>query len=371
MIDIDIAEKIDEVVGEVNIVTFDMTFGEIVHLYEAEEFIIQPEYQRLFRWTDEQKSRLIESILLNFPIPQIFVIERSDSVFELIDGLQRISSVIQFMNPSILKLGSTPDSFPPLVLQGCDLVKNLNGYTFEKLPLRLKLTIKRSAIRMVIIKKKSQDFLRYAMFKRLNTGGANLEPQEIRNCSARMMGDKGISFYTFLSEKAQHPSFKNCTKTLSRSAREKRGDEELVLRFFASKNAPGLFNENITDWLDDYMEKIILEDNFEYEREETLFDKVFTFLEQTMGEDAFIQYRDGNPYRDLAPTYYEAITVGTVRVLEKIQTLSHDTIKQKIVETVQSDLFKSYTGSGTSKQSKLQGRIKTIEDALLELVENE
>ncbi|MEP0749281.1 DUF262 domain-containing protein [Trichocoleus sp. AS-A1] len=96
-------EIIDQKIGEVRTEALDLSFGEIVNLHAADELIIQPEYQRLFRWSDVKKSRLIESILLELPIPQIFVIENSTGVLELIDGLQRVSSVIQFIDASALK----------------------------------------------------------------------------------------------------------------------------------------------------------------------------------------------------------------------------------------------------------------------------
>src|SRR6185369_5990798 len=101
----------------------DLSYGEIVNLHANKELIIQPEYQRLFRWSPEQKSRLIESILIELPIPQIFVIENADGVYELIDGLQRISSVLQFVDPTAIGL----DGF---ALEGCDIIPDLNdkGY---------------------------------------------------------------------------------------------------------------------------------------------------------------------------------------------------------------------------------------------------
>src|SRR5436190_1903675 len=112
---VDLVDVIDKRIGEVRFDTIDLSFGEITSLYKNAELVIQPEYQRLFRWSDDQKSRLVESILLELPIPQIFVIENESGVLELIDGLQRVSSVIQFMDAHSLKL-------PPLVLSGCDLV---------------------------------------------------------------------------------------------------------------------------------------------------------------------------------------------------------------------------------------------------------
>ncbi|MEH1986346.1 DUF262 domain-containing protein [Nostoc sp.] len=353
---------IDEKIGEVRTESLDLSFGEIVNLYSSKELVIQPEYQRLFRWSDAQKSRLIESILLELPIPQIFVIERTDGVLELIDGLQRVSSVIQFINPSVLNLES-------LVLQGCDLVKDLDGKKFEDLPIRLRLTIKRSSVRTVVIKRQSKSFLRYAMFKRLNTGGEILDPQEIRNCSARMVGDDGINFYTFIQKKASHPAFINCTQTLAPVEKEKKGDEELVLRFLATKNAQNLFKGSVRDWLDNYLEKIILKEiDFDYENEEEQFDRLFTFLSNALGEEAFVKYRGNNPIGGLAPAYYEAITVGTLNALDQIRNVPTNVVKQKVIDTVQSELFRNYTGSGANKRASLIGRIDTIKNALLELV---
>jgi len=139
-------EIIDKRIGEVRTKSLDFSFGEIVNLYAANELIIQPEYQRLFRWSDVKKSRLIESILLDLPIPQIFVIENSNGVLELIDGLQRVSSVIQFIDTSALTALEGEEPLPPLQLQGCDLIRELNDKTFNDLSLTLKLRIKRSSI---------------------------------------------------------------------------------------------------------------------------------------------------------------------------------------------------------------------------------
>lgn len=360
-------EIINKKIGEVRTESLDLSFGEIVNLHSSlpKEIIIDPEYQRLFRWSNEQKSRLIESILLELPIPQIFVIERENGVLELIDGLQRISSVIQFINPSVLP---DPEHQKPLVLQGCDLIKELNGNTFEDLPLTLRLRIKRSSLRTVIIKRQSESFLRYEMFKRLNTGGAILDPQEIRNCSARMVGETGIQFYTFIQQKASYPNFMNCIETLAQVEKDKKGDEELVLRFFATKNARELFKDSVRDWLDTYMEKILLQEkDFNYKREEEQFNKLFDFLSNTLGEGAFVKYKGEKPIGALAPAYYEAITVGTFNALDKISNIPNERVKKKIIETIQTDEFRENTGPGANRLSKLKGRIKVIENALLEL----
>ena len=149
-----IEQQIDKKIGEVRTESLDLSFGEIINLYTNKELIIQPVYQRLFRWSSQQKSRLIESVLLELPIPQIFTIENSDGVLELIDGLQRISSVIQFIDSKVIDLD-------PLVLEGCDQINDLNNERYDDLPMRLKLRLKRSSVRTVVIShSKKQDLLR-------------------------------------------------------------------------------------------------------------------------------------------------------------------------------------------------------------------
>ncbi len=347
---------------EVRTDTLDLTFGEIANLYYQQELVIQPEYKRLFRWSEEQKSRLIESIILELPIPQIFIIENNNGTLELIDGLQRICSFIQFINSASLDL-------KPLVLQGCDIIPDINGMIFEDLPLRLKLRIKRSVIRTVIIKKQNHPFSRYVMFKRLHWGGSILSSQELRNCLALLIGDEGVRFHNFLQRQSYHSAFINCTETLSDVDKEQRGSEELVLRFLASKNALELFRGSVQEWLDEYMENILSKKKkFEYEIEEKIFNKVFTFLSKIMGSGAFVKYRDNSPIGGLIPTYYEAISVGTLHSLKQIIDLPTDLVKQRIIDTVQTEEFRQYINSGANRRENLHGRINTIKNALLELV---
>ncbi|MBD4616721.1 DUF262 domain-containing protein [Xanthomonas citri pv. citri] len=160
---------------------------------------MRPEYQRLFRWTIEQRSRLIESIVLGLPIPPIFLIEGQSGILELIDGLQRTSSVLQFLDHGAI-------NEPELRLAGCDIVNELNSKVFSELPLTVRLKIKRSPIRATIINKSGDAFVKYEMFKRLNTGGSLLSSQEIRNCSSRMV-EGGDLFYDAIQEMAKYPSF--------------------------------------------------------------------------------------------------------------------------------------------------------------------
>ena len=352
---------IDARIGEVRTDALDLSFGEIVNLHSAKELIIQPEYQRLFRWSIEQRSRLIESILLELPIPQIFVIENPDGVLELIDGLQRVSSMIQFLNAPVLELD-------PLRLDGCDLIKDLNGKTFEDLPLNLRHRLKRASVRTIVIKRQSKSFLRYEMFKRLNTGGSLLSPQEIRNCSARMLGEDGTKFYAFLQRLASSGDFRTCTEPLPQEGREQRADEELVLRFLACKNSQDLFKGSVRDWLDSVMEGILLKTiPFDAAAEERSFSEVFSFLAATFGEGAFVKYRGIAPLGGLAPAYYEAVSIGTLNSLAQIRNKPPEAVRNAVIQTVQSEDFRSATGPGANSKEKLRTRIRLIGEAFARL----
>lgn len=353
----DLVDVIDKRIGEVRFDTIDLSFGEISSLYKNSELVIQPEYQRLFRWSDDQKSRLVESILLELPIPQIFVIENESGVLELIDGLQRVSSVIQFMDAPSLKL-------EPLVLSGCDLVPELNGIDFETLPLKLRLQLRRSAVRTVIIKRQSQSFLRYEMFKRLNTGGASLSHQEVRNCSARML-EEGTKFYEFIQKLASTSYYKSTTSSISSTDFDQKGDEELVLRYLALKNSMGTYKGSVKDWLDGYMEDVIFKKiEFDYSKEEAEFKALFGFIDECMADTAFVKWRNSQPIGSLAPAYFEAVTAGFRQQYQKLQKVDKSKIKLAVASGVESQAFKSFTGPGANSRPKLEGRIAVISNTL-------
>lgn len=351
-------EQIDEQIGEVRTDSLDLSFGEIANMKKSNELVIQPEYQRLFRWSDEQRSRLIESILLELPIPQIFVIENRDGVFELIDGLQRVSSVLQFIEPEAIDL-------EPLQLDGCDIIKGLNDTKFGDLPLSLKLRVKRSTVRTIVIKRQSKSFLRYEMFKRLNTGGSLLSPQEIRNCSSRMLGEEGARFYAFLQELSENPGFVATTQTLAAQDVELKGNEELVLRFFAAKNSRETFRGNVRDWLDSYMEAILLETvAFDFDTEKQIFNDVFSEIDEKLGESAFVKFRGDSPIGGLAPAYFEGISIGCSNVLDVFKTKDPVNARKAITQLVQSEPFRAVTGPGANNRTKLETRISLSSEAI-------
>lgn len=339
---------------EIRTTAVDFSFGELLNLHKEREIIIRPEYQRLFRWSVEQRSRLVESIILGLPIPPIFLIEGDDGVLELIDGLQRTSSVIQFLDHDSIDQ-------PELVLAGCDIMKDLNGLSFQKLPLVVRLKVKRSPIRATIINKSGDAFVKFEMFKRLNTGGSLLSPQEIRNCSSRMV-DGGDVFYDAIQEMAKFEPFIKAISRLPKSFIEKRANEELVLRFFAVTDYKDKYKGNIEEWLDCFMEDILFKNvSFDLSKQRRKFEWVFSLIHEKAHDKAFTRFNDtGQPIGRLAPAYFEASVCAFMDNQESIKKMSSEDVIEKLKSAFSSKKFKDATGSGANTIQKLRDRIEAV-----------
>lgn len=345
---------------------FDLSFNELADMYENGELNINPDFQRLFRWSDSKQSRFIESLVLEMPIPPIYVTETEEKQYDLIDGLQRISSYLHFRG--ILKNAEHLDikEGDKLKLIDCDIVSELDGNTFDDLPSSLQIRIKRSFIRMQIIRKDSDPMFRYHMFKRLNTGGEILEPQEVRNCTIRILN---VKFPDYLRQLSNKPYFQTVTSNISDQKSKNAYREELVLKFFAFKNNRENYVKNVQEFLDAYMEGVALPEDqeghisFNYSKEEQVFDKVFKTLELTMGERAFSSNNKAqdNLQENFRSYHYEVFTQAIVLLLDKIDINNDEHMKMiedKILEIkLDSEFISMTTGGGKNTKNALDERI--------------
>lgn len=342
-------ENIDSQIIKIRTKSLDVSFNELYDMYKNNELTISPDYQRLFRWEEEKQSRFVESLILEMPVPPIFVIETEDGVYELIDGLQRISSYLHFRGE---RLGETKDDF--LVLHGCDIVEDLNGITFDLLPKALQIKIKRSFVRMEVIKKESETSLKYHMFKRLNTGGELLSAQEIRNCTIRLLGSKGIDF---LEECSKNTDFTAVINRVALEKRKTRYDQELILRFFAIKNDIDNYKYPVTEYLTRYLEKITTgEASFDYEKEKHIFEKTFQFINENWGEEAFSgKTINGTIRNEFVLYYFDGIAISTALLIDQIMDYDNiDKVVQIINEIKYGTELQSYkTGSVNGVKSRI------------------
>ncbi|MEV4558284.1 DUF262 domain-containing protein [Kitasatospora sp. NPDC049285] len=363
----ELIQAVDQKITAVRTQSIDFSFNELADMYESEELIIDPEFQRMFRWTEGAQARFIESLLLELPVPPIFLIERDDRVYELIDGLQRISSFLHFRG----ELEVDGEKLPPLVLSDCDIVPELNGRTHANLPRALGIKLKRSYIRAEILRKESDPRLRYYMFKRLNTGGEELSKQEVRNATIRLLSNE---FNQYIIELSRNSDFMFCSETLTENARREKFDQELVLRFFAFKNAGSTYRHDIADFLTDYMEDISdpsSTSQFDYVREREVFEKTFKVIRviadvmeigpRVMGTVS----RTGDPRWQFSVYHYEGIVLGIQRVLDRLDP-SDSTQMARIAEVVRGGKsdpdFLRATGGGKNDRNSLRARISYFAD---------
>ena len=354
-------ENVDSQIVNIRTKSLDVSFNELYDMYQNKELTISPDYQRLFRWEEEKQSRFIESLILEMPVPPIFVIETDDGVYELIDGLQRISSYLHFRGEKL-----DGDNFEPLVLQGCDIVTELNNLSFKLLPKALQIKIKRSFVRMEVIKKESEDSLKYHMFKRLNTGGELLSAQEIRNCTVRLLGSEAIDF---LEKCSKNEDFKLIVSRIGSDKEQLQYKQELVLRYLAMKNNIENYKYPVTEYLTNYLEDITTEKlDFNYDKEWDVFCKTSLFIAENFGEDAFSGKTKGGDYRNEFILYYfDALFVPIAKLIDSILDYADS---KKVVERINEIKFgeelKSYK---TGSVNGVKTRIKLFMEGVQEILE--
>lgn len=182
-------EELEEAKRSVTTDSIQISIGEIVSMYSQGELDIIPDFQRLFRWGIEKKTAFIESILIGIPVPPAFAFENSDGTWELIDGLQRISTILEFMG--ILR---DPDdrtkTLPASKLCSATYLKSLKGVSWagdlvedSTLDKSLQLFFRRSRLDFQVLKHPSDPKTKFDLFQRLNRGGEYANEQEIRTCS--------------------------------------------------------------------------------------------------------------------------------------------------------------------------------------------
>jgi len=218
---------------------YPMSIGELTNLYRDGELIIRPEFQRFFRWSSTQKSQLVESILLGIPLPSIFVAQTKDGKWELVDGLQRISTILELQGELRDANGRV---LPPLRLEATKYLPALEGRIWESASIPESLTdaqrldVKRSKIDIKIIKRDSSPQAKFDLFQRLNSYGTTLNSQELRSA---LIVSVSPEFLVWMETLSNYESFVESTQLSDRMI-EERFDLELITRFIILHNRPSI-----------------------------------------------------------------------------------------------------------------------------------
>ncbi|WP_439427103.1 DUF262 domain-containing protein [Micromonospora sp. LA-10] len=336
-----------------------MSIGELVNLYKSRELVIRPEYQRLFRWPLEKKSRLIESILLGIPLPSIFVMQRHDGIWEVIDGLQRISTILEFMGELVDE--ATGEPVPASSLTATKYLQSLAGMTFESdeaptLTPGQRIGLKRSKIDVKILLPESDDKAKYELFDRLNSGGETASDQEVRNVQL-LMADR--SFFQWLTELRDNEDFKDCTLVTSRQG-EQQYDLELVCRFLALLGSSDDELKGMLD-VDSYLTERMLASATDpsYDRSSVadIFSGTFALLNDALGAECFRRY---DPPKErfvggLLVSAFEAVTTGVASNLGawRANTARKAELRKKVVELWDLAAFRAQSRGGVRGTTRI------------------
>lgn len=333
-----------------------MSISEWVSLYESEEIDIHPEFQRFYRWSEKQKTDLIESILLGIPIPPVFVSQRADGIWDVVDGLQRLSTIYQFMGTLKNESG---DFFPPLILTGTKYLPSLKGKKWNdpddpenSLSQELRLIIKRSKINVSIILKESDEDAKYDLFQRLNTGGSSLSPQEIRNCILVMLNK---DFFIWLQDLSRYQSFQESI-SLSDRPLEEAYDMELALRFIVFS----LIDErdlssigDVGEFITEKMSAISTDLSFDKQSFESLFKKTFDLLNQELGDRSFKRYYSLKDkfMGGFLVSQYEVVAYGLAYALNEGNVVGN--VREKVASIWSNTEFTNWSGAGITATRRL------------------
>lgn len=215
------------------------------------ELILEPGFQRHYVWDRQRAGRFIESLLLGWPVPALFLAENLDGTVDVIDGHQRLETLFRFMQP--LLAGPSGERWRkvkglfanPLMLTGCEVRTDLNGRDITALNIsdRSKLWDRQQSV--IRVKKESNPDMKFKLFARLNLGAMTLNPQELRNCLYRG------PYNNLIAQLAEDPKV---LKVFGRREPDKRmNDRERVLRFFALAHRRESYRTPFRSFLNDEM----------------------------------------------------------------------------------------------------------------------
>lgn len=321
--------------GEMRIVTEQgrINLDSIVTLLESKQngknkYILNPEYQRRKRWTNKQKSLLIESFIINVPIPPIFLYEVEYAVYEVMDGLQRLTTIYDFYKERF-------------ALASLEYWKELEGRKYSELPENVKAGIDRRYLSSIILleetakNKEEAENLKQIVFERLNSGGEKLTPQETRNalyngrfnqmCVKLAENLHFRKMWNFpLEEEVENLLLKSEDELKDTNysindikSYRKMDDVELVLRFFAYRHIEKMTSP-VEKFLDNYLKQANKYSDETIESLQKLFIDTVELIYDVLEDKAFSlpQKENSQEYKSPTKTIYDSMMQAFAKNIE-------------------------------------------------------
>jgi len=324
---------------------------------------LRPEYQRRLRWSAKKKSLLIESLLLNIPIPPVYFFENDLARYEVMDGQQRLNAVHEFLENDF-------------ALVGMDKLSFLNGRRYNRLPPKVRRGLERASVSAIVLLQETRTdeddpyLVRRYVFERLNTGGEKLNAQELRNSIY-----KG-SFNELIVDLARNASFCRIfdipvyaavddNEYYENEARQKNtlyrtmGDCQLVLRSFALMDDDRIVG-SMRSILDRCMQENRDISQIEIEAKRNSFTTVIEGCEAMFGDQSFRLLPDRSGRRRVSAALYDAVTVSLMRRIDDLpRFVDKGNAIQTRIEALLADKPELMTGQANTSNS-IKDRLKAI-----------
>lgn len=309
--------------------------------------LVLPEIQREYVWDDGRASRLIESLLLNIPIPVLYFAETEDAKLEIIDGHQRVNSVARYLENQFQ-------------LSGLAVLADLRGLRFFELPPREQRFLTTRTMRAVVIQVDSHPNMKFEIFERLNTGAVVLNAQELRNSLYRG------PFNRMLRELVHNKAFRQAVGT--KTPRKRMVDEELLLRFFALGAGLPAYRPPLKRFLNEYMRSVQNASPVTLDALRETFERTIESVSRTLGDGAF-RVTDGRG-RPQEPAVNRALFDAQMLAFSwagPVPTEKRDSVKRSVGslndDLAFADSIRRATGDRARTLYRVQSTVRALEEA--------
>lgn len=333
----------------------DMSLATVAAMVDKQAIDTQPAYQRRERWHKKRQSALIESFLLNIPIPPVYLAEEAYGKYTVIDGKQRILAITRFMQNQ-------------LELAELQKFRELEGYTFAKLPTELRNALEiRPYVRVVTLLKQSDPELKYEVFERLNTGGEALYAQEIRNAAFR--GKLNDLLFELSGSAFLRKQLKISKET--EPAYLQMQDVEYVLRFFTMRKYWQDFSGDYRRSMDKFMEENRDPTTSQLRTMRRDFQQALARCEALWGDHAFKRFDGSGVRNQFLAGMYDAQMVA----VDLLSSQQSALLAQKVTDVRKATRklfeatgeFESWVRYGTNTKASVRNRVQAVKSMLVSL----
>ena len=336
-----------------NLYPIDYPFETLVERVKNEKLILNPEFQRKYKWDkdgNERASKFIESCLMRIPLPACYFAEREDNKQEVIDGVQRITTILKFFNNDFS-------------LEGLSIFTELEGKKFRDLG-DLISELETTTIRCIVLRKDNRRELVNEIFARLNQGAVELTPQEIRHAVYPGLFDN------LLIKLSNIELLKNFKQGESgTSIKDGRETEELVLRFFALNNELEDYDNKLTKYLDSFMKSMTNVSKDEISKLENFFNETLKKCTDVFTDIAFINTSKQQPRQSVA--LYDLLMWSMSKENQNFLQKKKTEIYQAYKELCEMTEFNKTMAGGLQQKNSIIGRRNLWEAKLSTLKKND